>query len=169
MSMPERLDANTFQRLLGIYGGRAERWPEAWREPLARFLESSAEARAQWAEAGALDRLLDAVPEVEPAPALMARIAALPARHPRAARARFWPFHGALLPLLGWGMAAVLGIVLGVAQPSETDEGVDPGQEDVATLGADDPSDDTGDDPSDDEWSEVADLVWGADWAAEEE
>ena len=161
MSKRERLDANTFERLLGIYGSRVERWPEAWREPLARFLESSADARARWDEARALERLLDAVPEVEPAPALMARIAALPARHPRPARARWWPFHGALAPLLGWGVAAVLGVVVGVAQAPEADADLDSDEADVAAL-------DVEDDGSDD-WSEVSELVWGADWAAEEE
>jgi ferric-dicitrate binding protein FerR (iron transport regulator) len=165
MSKPERLDSNTFERLLGVYGGRVERWPEAWREPLARLLESSVEARARWEEASGLDRLLDALPEVEPAPALMASIAALPARHPRPVRARWWPFHGALAPLLGWGMAAVLGVVVGVAQAPDADADLYAEDADMAALDLDDAS---GEESSDD-WTEVSELVWGADWAAEEE
>jgi len=165
MSMPERLDGNTFERLLGIYGGRVERWPEAWREPLARLLESSAEARARWDEARALDALLDALPAVEPAPALMASIAALPARHPRPERARWWPFHGALAPLLGWGMAALLGVVVGVVQAPDVDADLDlyPDEAGVAAL------DDSSGDEGADDWSEVSELVWGADWAEEDE
>lgn len=165
MSVPERLDLNTFERLLGIHGGRAERWPEALREPLARLLESSAEARARWDEARALDRMLDAVPVVEPAPALMASIAALPARHPRPERAPWWPFRGALAPLLGWGAAAMLGVVLGLARAPDIDGELYPEEADVAALELDDPA---GDEGSDD-WSEVSELVWVADWAAEEE
>ena len=172
MSTSERLDLNTFERLLGIYGGRVERWPESYREPLARFLDSSAEARVRWDEACSLDRLLAALPDVEPAPALMARIASLPARHPRAERARWWPFHGALTPLLAWGAAAMLGIVVGVVQapdldvPSDDDGAGDVASLDVASL--DDASRDDGDDAADD-WSDVSDLVTGAGWAAEEE
>jgi hypothetical protein len=162
--MPERLDPITFERLLGIHGGRLERWPEAHREPLARLLESSAEARARWEDAGALDRLLEAAPDVEPAPALMARIAALPARHPRAERAAWWPFQGALAPLLGWGAAALLGVVVGVAQAP--DAGLELGDEpaDMAALELDAEGAEGTED-----WSEVSELVWGADWAAEEE
>jgi len=159
--MPERLDLITFERLLGIHGSRVERWPEVYRGPLALLLESSAEAKARWDEALALDRLLDALPEVEPAPALMARIAALPARHPRAERSRWWPFHGALAPLLGWAAAAVLGVVVGVAQAPEADVDLGGEDADVATL-------DLGDEGADD-WSEVSELVTGARWAAEEE
>lgn len=166
MSKHERLDSNTFERLLGIYGSRAERWPEASREPLARLLESSAEARARWDEASGLDRLLDALVEVEPTPALMASIAALPARHPRPVRARWWPFHNSLAPLLGWAMAAVLGVVVGVAQSPDVDADLyDSGEADLAALERDDSSEEE----SSDDWTEVAELVWGADWVAEEE
>jgi hypothetical protein len=161
MSMPERLDMITFERLLGIYGSRVERWPEVHREPLAHLLDSSPAALARWEEARALDRLLDALPEVEPAAALMARIAALPARHPRPERRAWWPFHGALTPLLGWAAAAVLGVLVGVAQAPDADD-VELGDEsaDIAALelGADGVED----------WSDVSELVTGG-WAAEEE
>lgn len=161
MSSPEALDMTTFERLLGIHGSQLERWPEPQREPLARLLESSAEARALWDGARALDGLLAALPDVEPAPALLARIASLPARHPRAERARWWPFHGALGPLLGWGVAALLGVLVGVSQAPPTDGVDDEDSADVAAL-------DLADDGSDD-WSEVSGLITGADWAAEDE
>ncbi|HWO11967.1 MAG TPA: hypothetical protein VNN80_20880 [Polyangiaceae bacterium] len=161
MSLPERLDLITFERLLGIHGSRVERWPDAYREPLARLLDSSAEAQARWEEARALERVLDALPAIEPTPALMARIASLPARHPRPERRRWWPFHGALTPLLGWGVAALLGVTLGAVEPPEVEDvDLDADAADIAALELDD---DAGDD-----WSDVSDLVTGG-WAAEEE
>src|SRR4051812_47497636 len=122
MRAPERLDMKAFERLLEIHGGRAERWPEGSREPLRRLLESSAEARTRWQEAERLDMLLDAVPAIEPAPTLLASIASLPARHPHTRRAAvWWPFGRSLAPLVAWGAAAVLGLVVGFAQAPSLD------------------------------------------------
>jgi hypothetical protein len=167
MSTSERLEMATFERLLEIHGSRAERWPEASRRPLARLLESSELARARWKEAEHLDALLAALPEVEPAPDLMARITSLPARHPRAQRTEWWPFNNLLTPLFAWGAAAALGVLLGVAAP-------DFAAPDFATSDGDEPADlaaldaPAADDGADD-WSDMSGLAMGADWASEDD
>lgn len=169
MSTKARLDQATFESLLEIHGGRVEAWPEGLREPLSQLLESSELARARWDEARELDAWLDAVPEIEPASDLVARIASLPALHPRPERLGWWPFGNPLAPLLAWGAAAALGVTLGVVATPELDLGLDPGAGDadaVAEWSGDDEA--LGDDGFDD-WSEVSWLAMGADWAPEDE
>jgi len=170
MSTKKGLDQATFEQLLEIHGTRTERWPEAWREPLARWLESSEAARVRWAQGAELDAWLDAVPEIEPASDLVARIASLPALHPRPERLGWWPFGNPLAPLLAWGTAAALGVVLGVIAAPELDFDLGSGDEGdaVAELLAADDGDALDDDGADD-WSEVSGLVLGADWAPEDE
>jgi hypothetical protein len=169
MSTSERLEMARFERLLEIHGSRVERWPEASREPLRRLLESSDVARARWSEAAHLDALLDAVPEVEPTPELMARITSLPARHPRAQRAGWWPFQNPLTPLFAWGAAAALGLLMGVIAPDFTGTGFlamdDPdAPADVAALDAP-----ASDDDSADDWADMSGLAMGAEWASEDD
>jgi hypothetical protein len=167
MSTSERLEMATFERLLEIHGSRVERWPEASRAPLRRLLDSSDLALARWKEAEHLDALLAALPDVEPAPDLMARITSLPARHPRVERAGWWPFHNLLTPLFAWGAAAALGVLLGVAAP-------DFAAPDFAAPDADEPADlaaldsSAADDGADD-WSDMSGLAMGADWASEDD
>ena len=165
MSTSRRLEMKDFERLLDIHGGRAERWPEAVREPLARLLESNEVARARWEDARSLDALLAALPDVEPAPALMARIAALPARHPRPARAAWWPFQGSFAPLFAWGAAAVLGVVVGMVQAPDLD--LDSSDTDVGAEVSDDLA--WVDEGATDDWTEMDGLVTGDDWAAEDD
>ena len=86
MSTRDRLDLERFEQLLAVHGGRLERWPQAQREPLRRGVQQPAQARARWAEAAELDALLAAAPEIEPTSELVARLASLPARHPRPER-----------------------------------------------------------------------------------
>lgn len=170
MSTKDGLDQATFEQLLEIHGGRAERWPEALREPLARWLESSEAARVRWAEATELDAWLEAVPEIEPASDLVARIASLPALHPRPERLGWWPFGNPLAPLLAWGAAAALGAALGLVAAPELD--FDLGPVDDADVVAEVLVLDDGealDDDGADDWTEVSGLVMGADWAAEDE
>jgi hypothetical protein len=168
MSTFERLEMAMFERLLEIHGSRIGRWPEASREPLRRLLESSDVARARWSEAEHLDALLDAVPEVEPTPELMARITSLPARHPRTQRVGWWPFQNPLTPLFTWGAAAALGLLMGVIAPDFTGTvlvAMDPdAPADVAALDAPAPDDDSADD-----WSEMSGLAMGAEWASEDD
>jgi hypothetical protein len=168
MSTVERLEMATFERLLDIHGGRMERWPEASREPLRRLLEGSALARERWSEAARLDALLDALPEIEPTPDLMARITSLPARHPHVASAGWWPFGNPVTSFFAWGAAAVLGVLLGVVEPDIVPLDADP-SEDVVALDVDPlDGDGAGVDGADD-WTEVSSLAMGAEWASEEE
>jgi hypothetical protein len=179
MSTKNRLDPATFERLLQVHGSRIERWPEALREPLERWLESSEGARARWAEASELDAWLDAVPEIEPASDLVARIASLPALHARPERLGWWPFGNPLAPLLAWGAAAALGVALGVLVAPELDLELDSADDADAVAevlasdgdGADDDGadGDGADDEGADDWVEVSGLVMGADWVPEDE
>lgn len=163
MSTIERLDLAAFERLLEIHGSNIARWPEASREPLRRLLDGSEAARTRWADAARLDALLAALPEVEPAPDLMARIASLPARHPRPERVRWWPFGNPLPALLGWGAAAALGVLVGVTEAPELPA------EGAGTDGAVAAIEDDADGDGSDEWTEVSELVMGANWASEDE
>jgi hypothetical protein len=163
MSTSERLEMAVFERLLEIHGSRIERWPEASREPLGRLLENSELARARFEEAKRLDALLDALPSVEPAPDLLARIASLPARHPRAPRTRWWPFDNLLTPLFAWGAAATLGVLLGALAPDFADP-VGDESVDLATLDVT-----AADDDGTDDWSDMSGLAMGADWDSEDE
>jgi hypothetical protein len=164
MSTFERLDMATFERLLEVHGSNIMRWPEASRDPLQRLLDSSDVARARWADAASFDALLAASPDVEPAPDLMARIASLPARHPRPERVGWWPFGNPLPALLGWGTAAALGVLMGVAEAPDFGE-ADADTVDAVALVEDDGADADGAD----EWTEVSELVMGAQWASEDE
>jgi hypothetical protein len=167
MNTVERLEMATFERLLEIHGGRMERWPEASREPLRRLLEGSALARERWGEAARLDALLDALPEIEPSPDLMARITSLPARHPHEARAGWWPLGSPVTSFFAWGLAAALGVLLGVTTPDlgpiDTDLSGDLASVDVDSLDGDGAAE------GGDDWTEVSGLAMGADWASEEE
>ena len=169
MSTKERFDQATFECLLEIHGAHLERWPEDLREPLSRLLESSEAARARWAEAGELDDWLAAVPEIEPASDLVARIASLPALHPRPERASWWPFGNPLGPLLAWGTAAALGVALGVFATPELDLDLDSSADPDAVAELVAPDDEAVSDDGADDWTEVSGLVMGADWAPEDD
>lgn len=112
MTRQKPFDLEQLEHYLDVHGSALERWP-ADAQPAARqLLETSAEARAVWARAERLTALLDAAPDVLPSAALAARIAALPARHPRG-WAAWWPFGNPLAPLLGWAAAAAFGVFVG--------------------------------------------------------
>lgn len=108
----QHFDLEQLEQHLDVYGSALERWPAEAQAAARRLLESSAEARAAWARAERLTALLDAAPDVLPSAALQARIAALPARHPRG-WAAWWPFGNPLAPLLGWAAAAAFGVLVG--------------------------------------------------------
>jgi hypothetical protein len=70
-----------FADLVGAYGARPERWPDAERAAALALLDRSPQARTRLAEAARLDAALDVVPATPPAPDLAARIlAAAPRR-----------------------------------------------------------------------------------------
>src|SRR5690606_27168205 len=116
-----------------------------------------------------LDAWLDAVPEVEPASDLVARIASLPALHPRPERAGWWPVGHALAPLLAWGAAAVLGVALGVlATPGRDLARALHCGDGVAEWAGEDEAFEDGLDGSEG-WAELSGLALGAVWVVEDE
>jgi hypothetical protein len=67
-----------------------------------------------------LDRALGTLPEPVPSTGLMRRVAEVPLRHQQGRGARWWwPFRSLAGPLLGWSLAALLGVALGVVSPPE--------------------------------------------------
>lgn len=104
---------------LEIHGARLERWPAALAERARPLLAASSAARSALAEAAALDALLAAAPVIEPSAALMSRIAALPVAHPRRDFWSWWPFESVSRPAFAWLTAAVVGIAVGRALPSD--------------------------------------------------
>jgi hypothetical protein len=153
MSASKRLELSTFERLLEVHGGSVEGWPEDLRRPAQELLESSEAARAAWSQARRLDALLGGLPDVAPSAQLIARIASLPLRHPHSGKS-WWPFGHAFAPLLAWGAAAALGLIVGsVAAPELPAFQVEP----TAELG------------QNDDWSELSELALGADFALEDE
>lgn len=156
MSRSERLDLGDFERLVAVHGAQLERWPEELSGSARELLEVSELARARLSEARRLDEWLDAAPAAEPSSELMARVAALPARHPRPPGARLWPFGNVWAPLLAWGAAAALGLMVGLAVPALE------GSEDAAPAAVDEVG-------QSEDWSELSELALGAGWALEEE
>lgn len=155
MSRSRHLELEVFEQLLSVHGAKLERWPEEQASAARQLLEVSDAARARWSEARHLEALLDAVPPVEPSSELMARIATLPARHPEPPRARWWPFGNPLAPLLAWGAAAALGLLVGTIMPElEAPEA---------------PASEAADTSQTDDWSELSELALGGQWLLEEE
>jgi hypothetical protein len=154
MSTSQPLDSSTFERMLDLYGARLERWPEQLRGPARDLISASETARATWSAAQRLDAVLDTAPEVLPSAQLAARVAAIPARHPHAPQAAWWPFGNVFAPLLAWGAAGALGLVVGtLATPELEFFEAEPQQESAQN----------------DDWSELSELVLGANWALEDE
>jgi hypothetical protein len=110
---------------LEIHGARLERWPAALAERARPLLAASIEARRAQSEVAALDALLDQAPSIEPSAALLSRVAALPALHPRRGFWSWWPFESVSRPAFAWLAAAAVGIAVGHTVPSdELDGGV---------------------------------------------
>ena len=74
-----------------------------------------------------LDAAFRDLPAVEPSAALRRQVAQIPVEHPRGLRS-FWPFPSIWQPILGWSLAAVLGLSAGFF--------TDIGAEEVETIGA---------------------------------
>lgn len=164
MNASQRMDGGSFEQLLELYGARLERWPEELRAPAREWMEQSEAARSAWQRAARFDRLLDAYPEIEPSPALVARIAAIPITAPALRPAVSWPFGAVWASLLGWSVAAVLGFwVGGVAAPMF--EPLDNG----ATVATIEPEESDDDAAALDEWSDLSELALGAGLIGEEE
>jgi hypothetical protein len=154
MSTSHRLDLKSFERMLDLYGARLERWPEELRGPARDLMEASEEVRAMWSAALRVDAVLEAAPDVLPSAELVARVAAIPARHPHVPRAAWWPFGNVFAPLLAWGAAAALGLFVGTMAIPELEAFEAEPEEESA---------------QEEDWSELSELVLGANWALEDE
>ncbi len=149
---------------LDLHGSALERWPADMRASAQELLDTSADARALWARAERLAALLDAVPDVLPSAALQARIAALPARHPRG-WAAWWPFGNPLAPLLAWGAAAAIGVFVGSSVPGFE---LEPPEGSPAAFLAEPLDEEPEDSLAGEDWSEI-ELALGLDLYWEEE
>jgi hypothetical protein len=170
MTKQAPFDLDQLEQHLDVHGSVLERWPDDVQPAARQLLESSSEARAAWARAERLAALLNAAPDILPSAALQARIAALPARHPRG-WAAWWPFGNPVAPLLAWAAAGVIGVFVGSSSlPGfELDAGEDPAAALLAEPWEDDAADPAASDPAaGDEWSEI-ELALGLDPEWEEE
>jgi hypothetical protein len=107
------MDTQRFRALLASYGADFLRWPEDERARAEAFLSTSGEAALLMAEERRVDQLLDAAPGVSPSPALLRRVAEIPARHARAAsepfgRFRHWIAGAVALAAVGAAVGAVV-------------------------------------------------------------
>ncbi|MGC4095061.1 MAG: hypothetical protein QM756_45510 [Polyangiaceae bacterium] len=102
-----------FRELASAYGARLERWPAPERALAEQLLAGSVEARTLLAEEGALDDLLSLATPPDVSADLSRRLAEVPVRNPQATFSLFKRWLWA--PLVGWGAAAALGVVLGIS------------------------------------------------------
>ena len=100
-----------FRELAAAYGAKLERWPESERASANRLLESSTAALSVLREERALDSELLLAEPAALSSAFERKLAEIPVRHPQAALSPFRRWLWA--PLLGWSVAAALGLVLG--------------------------------------------------------
>lgn len=159
--MRERLDQSSFERLLDTYGPKLERWPPDLEAAGRASLRESAEARAALQAAVRVERLLSAVPDVEPSARLMARIAAIPISRP-APEQQSLPFRSAWALFAAWAAAGALGVWIGTGAPV--------GQVMESTGLASEPSlepESPGGDA--DDWTELTELAFAVDLALEDE
>lgn len=117
MTIDTDMDLQQFELCLDLYGAELSSWPDEERAAGRQLLETSELARAAYAEADRVARMLDEVVAVEPSAALLQRLREVPRRHPRVTGARkvfsWWPFEGTVHPGLALAAAAALGILTG--------------------------------------------------------
>lgn len=109
------MDIARLGRILNAYGADPLHWPADERAAAEKLITQSAEAASLLEEAATLDRLLDMSVCPAPSPELMARV--LAAREPEGWLAALWPFGPIWQPVSAMAVAAVLGVVLGIAAP----------------------------------------------------
>ncbi len=133
-----------FKAILDSYGTRSDAWPEAERDVATALIESSADAKNLLEAAGALDRMLDMVPEPKPADdAYLKRLADIPALsghqtrrtasgrrvgsdgHGQAAVLSWFRPTGFTVQLAGLAAAGLLGLMLGFSNFSTGPESIE--------------------------------------------
>lgn len=110
------LTLERFSALAEAYGGELERWPTALRPAASVLLADNPAAQGILDEARALDRMLEAAPPPQAPPELMAAI--LEDADPLPPRRWFqilWPGAPAWKPAAALCCAALLGLVIGLA------------------------------------------------------
>lgn len=146
-----------FKAILDSYGTRSDAWPEAERDAATALIETSANAKNLLEAAGALDQMLDMVPEPQPADdAYLKRLTEIPAvsghqtrRAAKGGRAGsdsrgrvevlgwFRPA-GFAVQLTGFAAAGILGLMLGFSNFSTGPESIE--QIDASAYLFDNPS-----------------------------
>lgn len=102
--------------LIEAYGGDPTRWPADEREPAVALLSGDRDLARAADEARLLDLTLDALPAPHPNPSLRVALKDIPDRsHGLFDLVAGW--FGVWRPAVGLGAAAVLGIVIGAANP----------------------------------------------------
>lgn len=102
--------------LVEAYGGDPARWPDAEREAAVALLSGDRDLARAAEEAHHLDMMLDALPVPQPNPTLRVALKDIPERgNPLLALIAGWV--GLWRPAAGLAAAAVLGIVIGAANP----------------------------------------------------
>lgn len=102
--------------LVDAYGGDPARWPQREREAAVALLSGDRDLARAAEEARHLDLMLDSLPAPRPNPALRVALKEIPERgSPLLDLIAGWV--GLWRPAAGLAAAAVLGIVLGVANP----------------------------------------------------
>lgn len=106
-----------------------------------------------------LNAALDSVPDAELPAHVVARLVDIPRAYPRRKESSesWWPFD-TWLPVLGWGVAAAVGIALGVVGPEEG-----PLEEPQDAVVADDSAADEMD-----EWQQLAQVALDSNWELED-
>ena len=130
-----------FKAILGSYGTRSDAWPETERDAAKALIETSADAKNLFEDAGALDRMLDMVPAPQSADdAYLRRLAEIPAvsrpqtrrtaggrragsdGHGQAAVLSWFRPTGFAVQLTGLAAAGILGLMLGFSNFSTAPE-----------------------------------------------
>jgi hypothetical protein len=102
--------------LVDAYGGDPARWPSGEREAAVALLSGDRELARAADEARHLDLMLDSLPVPQPSPALRVALKEIPERGtPWLEMLAGWI--GLWRPAAGLAAAAVLGIVIGAANP----------------------------------------------------
>ena len=120
----KKLDAERLRAVVESYGANPERWPAGDRQAYEKLVSDAGEP-AWLDEARRLDALLDEAPDIAPSPALLRRVAEIPARHATGASGWIWPL-GRLRTLVALGaMAAAMGLVVGMTttESAASDDG----------------------------------------------
>jgi hypothetical protein len=130
------MDLQELEQTLDRLGADVEEWPDALQAAARALLTESQEARGLLEQAQRVASLLDELPAMRASGDLQRRLAEIPLRHPRESEAWVWPFETLWRPLLGLALAAVFGVLVGSAAPTEVADGVTAEEEEWNDIAA---------------------------------